>query len=1722
MHTDFSQYKEHSVLAFKKRKAPKKKVYIRLNLGIKGRSHNTVALLDCGSDCCVIRYDVLLNMFNDKKLVDSKIKKTNTTLSGFTGPSVRCLGLITLDLRFSDQGDTKPCHFYVISSENKNTALSIIGITSWEYLKINMTYYTINKRRVPTVYVDGEDGEMHHVDHFHMTEFEVNQLNKTINLKPQESKRVYLEVNDFITYGNEDVFMIQSANTMKQVTVTPTISMVEIIDGKHCLQASVFNHSNSHFSGNIEFLVENTKDSDIKPINNNTVHELSQYRTLHEVVLQDSSENVDYQVCPELEKVDKCNSQVFSLNVCPAESEPMQVNTVTCPIFPASNPTYDPGAIDNNCVPGESLSDNKLKGKLKISPEDPKKNFEGKETINLSIKEPDPLENRDVGGFEMPHKGYDRISPADVIKLDEYPAEIRPYIKDIFLDSFPSVVSTNSLDVGNLSSLLGYYNLKLKKGAKLPRYSKLYYLSPADSKQLKDILQFLEKKDIISRSPQGGDENKLCCSAYLVARKDPQAVGRVVVDYRPLNRITDYEDPVIPTTTDILANLKGRSYFSSLDITGAYNSIVLDPKCRHLTNFITVHGSFYSNRLHTGGVGSPTVLHRFMDRVINFVPKRDSEGRIIWDSESLAALTYDPILNCHIFFDDIIIYTPFIESHAKSRDYHFSVVKKIVERLSIFKGKISMQKSSFFKCQIKFLGWNISHGYLTPCKKRIQKVLDFPMPNSAKSWRQFLGCLNSLRLVLNFQCLKHVKTLSDLTSDKGNHSHPSPQQKEAFELIKKALTSAPLYACLIDAQAPKVIYSDAASSWSGSVAAILAQLPEAKNPQEYLPKYLYMADPCHRIIKELKLGCVPVRYIKADELPKTFIKCVGPSFPPETEYLDSPDFDLGDKLKFSLTETLKTLFSLHSMSLETEKLQTIGKSCRKFLKGDILGNQILTYHFSEDKKQYDSFLTNLTYFQFEIDSDFCIFECLSYVISRPFVIISSLEKHQDDPVFRFRDELTRPAFFILIYEVNGTLVCKPAYLDKELVYDQFSMRGRFEICAYYSHVLPASLKSTHILELEGLSLMMAIEAFEKLIGTTECLVICDSKALYWMFHSEIQESSDKVKRWCTRLLTKFPNLQISFCKSQQNLADLFTRVFNCKPPQIRMTGLERLITSVQDELFDELKSRTFSIEDWGAWVKENPSYLVKNLGTPQKAQDILTSEVKVNKVNEEIGTELPMFVNALTEDTSIQRNISHFIDITQALDNVKQRFSHQIMIEEQKKEFSLLFDQTLVSKDFHLVQKGVSYSIINGLLYRKIEGGQRQVMLPQSLINLVVAYHHISTNHSGTNRMMLALDPYFAKGLRKASENLSKTCISCHLNNYSTSVQKFGTYPVTNAPFFNIHMDFSENLNKCDGYSHFLVVVDHFTLVSFAIPFKTMRSKEFLHKFLYNVYQPYRPKNVYCDNSLTFLKSDTLKTLASFGVNVIFGTPNHPSSKGFAESYIKAYKTAVRKYVLNKDDQPWLYLPMLVSMQLNSTPSPRHQIKPFELLYGSSRFSENYDAFLEGKIELHPTILRDKSEVLEQKGKWQTYLDEVSDMMNKEKEVLYKKLNKHKKEKDFPEGSIVFVRRKMPDNFESVYLKSVYKIVQEKKTTCLIFRVADGYLTLAHKDNLKRYLPNEKVYKALPSEIKALCTYLEDERNLSKANFNKLLDYESFEVPEAILDLLGKDPEEVLNKEFGK
>ena len=163
--------------------------------------------------------------------------------------------------------------------------------------------------------------------------------------------------------------------------------------------------------------------------------------------------------------------------------------------------------------------------------------YVGVADINHEIIEP--------SGIDIPTLIHS--TAAEAIDLSVYSEEVRPFIQDIFINKYPQVVSLHSLDAGNLSLTLGLTQLRLREGEKLPRAKRIFHISPSDQRHLDDICELLIKFGYISRSRMTPDGSHLYgMSAYLVPRSKPNCLGRLIVDFSPVNQLIQSPASVIP------------------------------------------------------------------------------------------------------------------------------------------------------------------------------------------------------------------------------------------------------------------------------------------------------------------------------------------------------------------------------------------------------------------------------------------------------------------------------------------------------------------------------------------------------------------------------------------------------------------------------------------------------------------------------------------------------------------------------------------------------------------------------------------------------------------------------------------------------------------------------------------------------------------------------------------------------------------------------------------------------------------------------------------------------------------------------------------------------------------------------------------------------------------------------------------------------------------------
>ncbi|CAF5169011.1 unnamed protein product, partial [Rotaria sp. Silwood1] len=104
--------------------------------------------------------------------------------------------------------------------------------------------------------------------------------------------------------------------------------------------------------------------------------------------------------------------------------------------------------------------------------------------------------------------------------------------------------------------------------------------------------------------------------AFIVPRKDNRP-GRLVVDYRALNKITIPDASPLPHGEDLLQELgKGYQYFSKFDLKSGYHQFRIPPSDRAKTAFVVSQGHYEFLVLSMGPQNAPASFQKTMCQVM--------------------------------------------------------------------------------------------------------------------------------------------------------------------------------------------------------------------------------------------------------------------------------------------------------------------------------------------------------------------------------------------------------------------------------------------------------------------------------------------------------------------------------------------------------------------------------------------------------------------------------------------------------------------------------------------------------------------------------------------------------------------------------------------------------------------------------------------------------------------------------------------------------------------------------------------------------------------------------------------------------------------------------------------------------------------------------------------------------------------------------------------------
>jgi hypothetical protein len=266
-----------------------------------------------------------------------------------------------------------------------------------------------------------------------------------------------------------------------------------------------------------------------------------------------------------------------------------------------------------------------------------------------------------------------------------------------------------SLTDGTLGQWVGDpYEIQLKPGAK-PYHAKAF---PVPRVHL-DVF-----KREIERYVKLGVLKKVNCSewaapCYLIPKTDQTA--RFINDFRELNKRIVRKPYPIPRIQDMLLNLEGFQYTTSLDLNMGYYHIELSPNSKKLCTLVTPFGKYEMQKLPMGLCNSPDI---FQEKV---------------------SILMEGLEFVRTYIDDLLVLS------KGSFEDHLLKLELVLQRLQKAGLKVNAKKSFFARPELEYLGYVINCDGMKPSRKKVEAIQKIAEPKTRKQLRGFIGLVNYYR-----------------------------------------------------------------------------------------------------------------------------------------------------------------------------------------------------------------------------------------------------------------------------------------------------------------------------------------------------------------------------------------------------------------------------------------------------------------------------------------------------------------------------------------------------------------------------------------------------------------------------------------------------------------------------------------------------------------------------------------------------------------------------------------------------------------------------------------------------------------------------------------------------------------------------------------------------------------------------------------------------------------
>ena len=297
-------------------------------------------------------------------------------------------------------------------------------------------------------------------------------------------------------------------------------------------------------------------------------------------------------------------------------------------------------------------------------------------------------------------------------------------------------------------------------------------------------------------------------AAPIVPVLKPDNSVRICGDYKlTVNQVSKLEQYPIPKLEDLFEKLSGGEKFSKLDLSHAYQQVMIDEASKPYVTINTHKGLFQVNRLPFGVSSSPAIFQRLMESLVAGIP------------------------NVAVYLDDILL-------TGQSDQEHLATLHQVLTRLQEAGLRLKRNKCAFMEQETEFLGHKVDASGLHPLPHKVSAIQKAPAPTNVTELRAYLGLLNYYnRFLPNLSTL--LSPLHELLR-KETKWRWETEQERAFEESKRLMQSSEVLVHY-DSQKDLILSCDASPYGVGAV--LSHRMPDGQErPISFMSRTLTSAE----------------------------------------------------------------------------------------------------------------------------------------------------------------------------------------------------------------------------------------------------------------------------------------------------------------------------------------------------------------------------------------------------------------------------------------------------------------------------------------------------------------------------------------------------------------------------------------------------------------------------------------------------------------------------------------------------------------------------------------------------------------------------------------------------------------------------------------------------------------------------------------------------------------